>query len=63
MTNANFINYIFIYGQVISQLIMYIAIIYLICWPLRDVLYAAKDYLKCHTTTSKETAEQFTKDL
>ncbi len=63
MTNGNLINYVFIYGQVILQLIMYIAIIYLICWPLRDVLYAARDYLKSHETGSKESADQFTKDL
>lgn len=63
MTNANLINYIFIYGQVISQLIMYVAIIYLICWPLRDALYAARDYFKCHTTASKETTDSRTKEL
>lgn len=63
MTNTNLINYVFIYGQVIAQLIMYIAIIYLICWPLRDVLYAARDYLKNHTTNSTESSDSFTKHL
>lgn len=62
MTNTNLINYIFIYGQVIAQLIMYIAIIYLICWPLRDVLYATRDYLRAHATISNEPMDSLTKD-
>ena len=52
MHDANFINYVFIYGQVLLQLIMYIAIIYLICWPLKDVLYALRDHLKSQEHSS-----------
>lgn len=63
MTNGNFINYVFIYGQVILQLIMYIAIIYLICWPLRDVLYAIRDYLKSHESFSKQEIEHTSKEV